>query len=140
MTDIISLIFSNYNILITMVAIILLIWGIYNKIKFLCLKKASELVSNVEEETDLTGSEKFALVLLWITEELPSVFRNSLFKSTIEELIEFAYTNSFSYMQKYIERKTGYDVTSLLNIMKNQLSGDNDKFEDEKKQDGDEVW
>lgn len=117
---------ENYNVIVAIIALLALIWGIYNKIKFLCLEKASEMVSEAEGRTDLTGQEKFALVLSWINKDLPKVFANSLFQSVIEKLIEFAYKTSFSYMKNYVKRKTGYDISDIVNQLQEVLETDED--------------
>lgn len=105
---------SNYNTIATIIVVILVIYSIYNRIKFLCLKAATEKVAAVEKMSDLTGEEKFALVITWINEELPSIFRNAFFQSIIEKLVQFAYDNCFNYMKNYIKRKTGYDISTLI--------------------------
>ena len=86
---------NDYSSLFILTTIIALIWGFYNKIKFKCLEKASEMVATVEKRTDLSGKEKFALCILWINEDLPKIFKNTLFKSIIENLIEYAYNTSY---------------------------------------------
>lgn len=115
---------GEYGIIITIICILFLLWGIYNKIKFLCLKKASEMVAKVEEKEELSGEEKFALCILWINEELPKLFRNSLFKSIISKLVNIIYVNSFDYMKNYIKRKTGYDITELIEQVKSTIEED----------------
>ena len=112
---------DNYSIFITLLALIILIWGIYNKIKFLCLEKATQMVAKVEDRAELTGEEKFALCIIWINEELPKVFRNSLIRSIIEKLLQFAYDNSFEYMKKYVKTKTGHDISELIEQAKEVL-------------------
>ena len=120
-SDFLNLLSDNYNIFITLLALIILIWGIYNRIKFLCLEKATQMVAKVEDRSELTGEEKFALCIIWINEELPKVFRNSLFKSIVEKLLQFAYENSFEYMKKYVKTKTGHDITELIEQAKDIL-------------------
>lgn len=114
----VDLVINDYGVIILIIAIVLLVWGIYNKIRFLCLEKASEMVARAEEHSELSGEEKFALCVLWIHEELPRVFRNSLVISIVEKLLEFVYKNSFEYMKKYVKRKTGYDITELIDKVK----------------------
>lgn len=118
-------------IILSAICILLLIWGIYSKIKFLCLAKASEMVAKVEKQTELSGEEKFALCVLWINEDLPGIFRNNLFKSIISKLIDFAYNTSFDYMRNYIKRKTGYDIGELIEQVKESV----DKNKEEKEED-----
>lgn len=133
--DFLHLLINDYGLIVLILAIILLIWGIYNKIKFLCLEKASEMVAKAEEHSELSGEEKFALCVLWIHEELPKIFRNSIVISIIEKLLEFAYKNSFEYMKKYVKRKTGYDITELVEKIKDTVDDTvkENKKEEEKK-------
>ena len=121
---------DNINLVLLCLTIGIFIWGVYNKIKFLCLQKASEMVAAAEKHNELSGKEKFSLVLIWINEELPKVFRNNLFKSLIEKIVQFAYETSFKYATEYIKRKTGYDVSEILETIKKI----NDPDEEEKKE------
>lgn len=115
-----NMLFEQYNVFIAIIGLILLIWGIYNRIKFLCLKKASEMVSKAEGHSELTGQEKLALCIVWIEEELPSIFRNTMVKSLLSKLINYVYNNSFDFMKKYIKRKTGYDIGLLIDQLKSE--------------------
>ena len=105
---------NNYNIIATIAVVLLLIYSIYNKIKFLCLRAATEKVASVEKMSGLTGEQKFALVIKWINEELPSIFRNAFFQSIIDKLVQFDYDNCFNYMKNYIKRKTCYDISTII--------------------------
>lgn len=122
-------------IILSVICILLLIWGIYSKIKFLCLEKASEMVAKVEKQTELSGEEKFALCILWINEELPNIFRNNLFKSIISKLVDFAYNTSFDYMRNYIKRKTGYDIGELVEHVKDSIEEDKEENKEDSKED-----
>ena len=94
---------------------ILLIYAMYSDIKYVCLKKASEMIAKAEKEDELTGEEKLALVITWITDGLPSIFSNELFKGFIKYIINFVYNNSFDYMKNYVKRKTGKDISTIIN-------------------------
>ena len=129
--NIIDLINSkNYTILITLFALILLISAAFNQIKYLCLKKACEKIATVEKMDMLTGEEKFALVISWINKDLPKIFANSMFKTIVEKIVQYAYDNSFNYMKNYIKRKTGYDISSLIDQI-NSNSDNADQKKDE---------
>lgn len=112
---------ENYGIFMTIIAIGLLVYSIYQKIKFKCLQKASEMVAEAEGRAELTGEEKFALVLTWINKDLPKVFKNSFFQTLIGKFIDFVYNNSFKYASNYIQRKTGYDISGLLESIKKSV-------------------
>lgn len=120
--NIINYLQEDYNVFITLLALIILIWGIYQRIKFLCLEKASEMVAKAESYKELSGKEKFAIVLNWINEDLPKVFTNSIFQSIIEKLIQFAYNTSFNYMKNYVKRKTGKDISDIVDNIQETLN------------------
>lgn len=111
---------DTVGIIMIFILIGIVFWGMYNKIKFLCLEKASEMVAEAEKHSELSGEEKFALCILWINESLPKIFRNSLIQTIIKKLINFAYNTSFDYMRNYIKRKTGYDIAELVDQYKQQ--------------------
>lgn len=120
---------ENYSIFMTVISIIILVYALYQKIKFSCLEKASKMVAEAESHSELSGKEKFSLVVLWINEELPSVFKNSFFQVIIQKLIEFAYNTSFDYMKKYVKRKTGYDISTLIETIEEDKETDKSKSE-----------
>lgn len=103
-----------YAIVSTIIAILFIVHALYNKIRYDCLKKASEQIANVEKMNQLTGRQKFDLVISWILNDLPSIFRSSLVKNAIELLVQYVYDNSHIYMKNYVKRKTGYDITELI--------------------------
>ena len=110
---------KTYDIIITLIAIGLAFSVMYNKIKYFCLEKAAEKVAEVEKDKELTGSQKFIKVVLWINNELPKIFRNKLFNMIIEKLVNYAYSNSKEYTKNYIKRKTGYDISELIKNLPN---------------------
>lgn len=133
MSDLFRMLTEEYNIFITVLSLILLMISIYNRIKYLCLEKASEMVAKAEAHEKLTGEQKLALCTIWINEELPKVFRNSLVQSLVKKLINFVYDNSFEYMKRYVKRKTGQDISELINISKEALEKE-ESTEKEKKE------
>ena len=103
-----------YDVIVTIITLILLIWSIYSRIRYLCLKKASEEIVKVESIKNLTNQQRFALVITWIDKDLPKIFKNSLVRAILEKLVQFAYNNAYDYARKYISRKTGLDISSLI--------------------------
>lgn len=118
MKEIFDILSQHFSLVSSVILLVLLIWGVYNRIKFLCLQKASKMVADAESHSELSGKEKFALCLLWIDNELPRVFKSSLFKSIKERLLQFAYDTSYDYAEKYIKRKTGFDLDEMMNEIK----------------------
>jgi hypothetical protein len=113
-----------YSIAVTIITIMSIIVAIYNKVKFVCLQKASEMVASAEGETELKGSEKFALVVTWINSDLPKLFKNTLFQTILKNLIQFAYNNSYTYAKKYIKNKTGLDISTIIEQIKEESEED----------------
>ena len=114
-------VFSSSELLLAAICIGLFVWGMYNKIKYLCLEKASKFVAEVEQDEEKSGTEKFITVLEWINEELPKIFKNSMFRTVVEKIINIAYNSSFEYMKNYIKRKTGTDVANVIEAMKDDV-------------------
>ena len=114
----------TYNILITIITIGLLIYSMYSKIKYYCLQEAITKVANIERLTDLSGEEKFAIVVTWINDELPKIFKNSLINNIIKTLVQAAYDNCFKYAKNYIKRKTGYDISEIVSEIQNKENDD----------------
>lgn len=123
---------DGYSVLISIVAGIFIIYSMYSKIKYNCLMKASKMVAEAEGREDLTGEEKFALVTIWIEDELPKIFKSNMVKGIIAVLIEYAYNNSFQYMKNYIKRKTGKDVDEVVSVVKDEIEKQKANIEDEK--------
>ena len=127
-------ILKRYDVLAIIIAVFFILYAIYNRIKYLCLEKAAKMVAKVEGNKELSGEEKFSLCILWITEELPKVFKNSIFKAIIEKVVQYAYDNSFEYATNYIERKTGTDIETIVETIKQnskqELNLDTDKDKD----------
>ena len=116
--NIMDTLFERYDVLATVVAVFFIIYSIYNRIKYLCLEKAAEMVAKVEGNKDLSGEEKFSLCIIWIGEALPKIFKNSIFKTLLEKIVQYAYDNSFQYATNYIDRKLGVDINTAANIIK----------------------
>ena len=104
----------TYKTLITLLSIVLAVIIMYEKIKFACLEIAAAKVAEVEGMENLTGKQKFALVILWINQSLPLIFRNKLFQALLKKLVQYAYEKSSDYAKNYIKRKTGYDIGGVL--------------------------
>lgn len=123
---------DGYSVLISIVAVSSVVYCMYSKIKYNCLMKASKMVAEAEGREDLTGEEKFALVTIWIEDELPKIFKSNMVKGIIAVLIEYAYNNSFQYMKNYIKRKTGKDVDEVVSVVKDEIEKQKANIEDEK--------
>lgn len=102
------------DIVLIICTILSLLYSIFVRIQYLCLKRASEFIASVEEDENLSGKDKFNKVNKWINDELPILFKSETFNILIEKAIQFAYDNAVRYMKNYIKRKTGYSVSRVV--------------------------
>ena len=106
-----------YIVASTIIALYFIFYSMYSKIKYNCLEKACEKIAEAEKMTDLSGEEKFALVLAWINNDLPNVFKNSIMQKILESIINYTYKNCYTYAKNYIKRKTGCDISEIVNTI-----------------------
>ena len=109
---------TGYGIIITIVAIILVLIIIFYRIKCQCLELASKMVAEVETHDELSGKEKFAVVVEWLNQQFPGIFKMILIQTVIKNAINLAYDSSKEYTDNYIKRKTGYDISEIINKIK----------------------
>lgn len=107
----------------SILSIYLILSNFYNKIKYECLRKAAEKVAEIEDK-ELSGKDKFAYVVLWIEEELPKIFRNTIIRKIIENIVQYAYDNCFKYAKNYIKRKTGIEISEVIKELNKDTNDD----------------
>lgn len=110
----------GWNIFLAIIAIGAIIYAMYSSIKYKCLEEACKKVASIERMTDLTGEQKFALVVTWINNDLPKIFKNTLIQNVIKVLVQKAYDNCFKYAKNYIKRKTGLDISEIVTEVQNK--------------------
>ena len=99
----------------------------YNKIKYKCLEKALEKIADIEQNTELTGEEKFKIVVQWVNSDLPIIYKTTLLQQLIEKLVKYAYDNSKEYMENHVKRITGMDVQEVVNMSTSNLQDSSDE-------------
>ncbi len=86
--------------IITIVSFVLTIaafaWGLYEKVKGDSTAAVSGLIATAEE-TGLVGTEKMQLVVGWLYDMIPAVFKKTLNKEALQALAQ----RIFDYMKKY---------------------------------------
>lgn len=134
MKDIISSVIEligvdNLQIITLLLLIYFVLLSLYNDIRYRCLQKAVEFVSEIEENNNLSGIEKFNTVVTWIREELPFIFSREWMVKIIRAFVQYSYINSKSFTDNYIKRKTGMDIDKLLNEIKKASNSVSDSTE-----------
>ena len=104
------------------VGVIAVIYGMYNKIRSDCIRKAIEKVAEAEKCTELSGEERYNMALGNLEKELPGTFIRSLIRHLLAELIKHAYDNSKEFAEGYAKVKTGESIEDIVG----KLSDSND--------------
>lgn len=111
----------GYGSAATVLVIILLIYNIYNKIKYRCLERISLYVAQVEANTDMNGEAKFQLVVDLINTEM-KITRNQILTGYIRKLIQEVYDSNESFAKNYMVKQFGKDGEKLLNKLEKRKS------------------
>lgn len=107
-------------------------FSLYQRAKNKCLMEACKLIAEAEEYSDLTGKEKFNLVLKWIDERLPKIYKVFVVQAIIANIIQYCFDNSFDYMKNYVENKAGISYKELSKIKEEKEEEiEKDKTEEE---------
>lgn len=109
------------------IGIIAVIYGLYQKIRSDCIKKAIEKVAQAEKHTELSGEERYKLAFRNLEKELPGTFIRSLIKNVLAELIKHAYDNSKEFAEGYAKVKTGESIDEIVEKLS---SGEEEPCED----------
>lgn len=118
---------GTYGIITTLIILIVVLLSMYNKIKYKCLEKALEKIADIEQNTELTGEEKFKIVVQWVNSDLPIIYKTTLLQQLIEKLVKYAYDNSKEYMENHVKRITGMDVQEVVNMSTSNLQDSSDE-------------
>lgn len=102
---------ENLNISINSIASILqtawniLLCGIsiYIAIRSSLIKEVTKYIAIAEEETNLTGKEKMALVVSWIKDLIPRLFRVLFTDKVIELMAQNIYDDMKKYRESFIK-------------------------------------
>ena len=96
LSNIISILQVTWNILLCIIAI-------YIAIRSSLIKEITKYIAIAEEETDLTGKEKMALVVSWIKDLIPRLFRVLFTDKVIEIMAQNIYDDMKKYRESFIK-------------------------------------
>lgn len=105
------------------VGIVAVTYGVYQKIRSDCIRRAIESVAKAEKRTDLSGKERYDFALRNLEKELPGTFIRSLIRNILGELIQHAYNNSKEFAEGYAKVQTGESIEDIIG----KLSSENEE-------------
>lgn len=89
-------------------------YGVYQKIRSDCIRKAIESVAKAEKQTNLSGQERYDFALSNLEKELPGTFIRSLIRNILGEFIQHAYNNSKEFAEGYAKVQTGESIEDII--------------------------
>ena len=109
---------KNYlDQILVLISVIISILAIYNKLKGNMISMIAKFISLAEENTDLSGSEKMDLVLSWLKDITPRLFRVIFNENTWNQIVQNIYDDMKKYKDNYIRNKTGMNTKEVINVI-----------------------
>ena len=106
------------NSISVFISILLAIIAIIFKIKSNFTACISEFIKDAEKESDLTGPEKMDLVISWIKDSIPRLFKIIFSDKVLKMMADNIYSDMKSYREIYINNKTGLTTSQVIQIVK----------------------
>lgn len=125
--DTIQMIWSNINeyisILLFIISVITSLIALYNKIKANFTGAITEFIKIAEEDTNLKPLEKMDMVVCWVKQLIPNIFKVVFNDKTLRQISQNIYDNMKEYKNTYVKNKTGLTTKQLINTI-NELKDD----------------
>jgi len=104
MNDIDAILKTVYSIIQSLWNIILIVISLYIFIRSTLITKIAGYIATAESEVDLTGKEKMALVVGWIKDLIPRLFRVLFTDKVIELMAQNIYDDMKKYRENFIKK------------------------------------
>lgn len=97
-------IFTNikdyYNIIITIISIIIAVIALIYRVKSNFISKITKFINDAQDQDDLTGPEKMDLVVSWIKDIIPRIFSVVFNDKTLNQIAQNIYDDMKQYAKK----------------------------------------
>ena len=108
---------QNYwSTIITIISIIIAVISFIYKIKSNFTKMISKFIKDAEN-TELSNPEKMDLVISWIKDIIPRLFRVIFNDKVLRQIAENIYQDMKAYRDAYIKNKTGKETKEVIEIV-----------------------
>jgi len=104
MSDIDTTLKTIYNIIQSLWNIILVGLSLYIFIRSTLIAKIAGYIATAETEVELTGKEKMALVVSWVKDLIPRLFRVLFTDKVIELMAQNIYDDMKKYRENFIKK------------------------------------
>lgn len=93
------------GILAVVLWVVFLVISLYYKAKGNAVGMIAELIALAEQEAGKTGPEKMGLVVNWLYDTIPAVFRGILTKPVLQEIAQRVFNWTRRYALEYLAKK-----------------------------------
>ena len=116
--QIISVISDYINVISIIVGGGFTVIALFYKIRNNIIQYATQFIALIEEDTNLTGSEKMDIVISWIKDLIPRIFTVVFNDTVIRAIAQSIYDDMKKYKDNYIQAKTGVTTQEALTIVR----------------------
>lgn len=109
---------SYISSLLLLISVAVSILAVYNRIKSNFINKITKFISDAEGEVELSGSEKMELVISWVKDIIPRLFKVIFTDKILKDIAENIFKDMRSYSDKYIHNMTGMEKTKVIEVVK----------------------
>lgn len=92
--------------------------ALFYKIRNNIIQYATQFIALIEEDNNLTGSEKMDMVISWIKDLIPRIFTVVFNDTVIRAIAQSIYDDMKKYKDNYIQAKTGVTTQEALTIVR----------------------
>lgn len=112
-----NLIKEYWGNIVTIFSIIIAVISILYKIKSKFTSLIASFIKDAEEDTSLSNPEKMDMVISWIKDIIPRIFRVVFNDKVLRLIAENIYQDMKAYRNAYIKNKTGLQVSELVEVV-----------------------
>ena len=109
------------NYILIAISIISSIIAIIKTIKANFTESISKFIKLAEEDKNLSGIEKMDMVICWVKQLIPKIFRIVFNDKVLKQISQNIYDDMKGYKEVYIKNKTGLstkEVVEVVNLIK----------------------
>lgn len=105
------------SIVLLIISLLIGLKAIYQSIKANLIQQVVKFIVTAEGETLLTGPEKMNLVISWMKDIIPRLFKVVFDEKVLRMIAQNIFSDMKKYANNYVENKTGASVDKINKII-----------------------
>lgn len=115
------------SIILLIISIIAVFKSIKQAVKANLIEQAVKFIEQAEGNAELTGPEKMDLVISWMKDIIPRLFKVVFTDDVLKDIAQNVFDDMKKYAKKYVEARTGASIDKINKII--IISQDDPDFE-----------